>query len=369
MSIFALGARIAFGEKSLTELSAFSEDKVLIVTDSFLVTTELFDVVRSLLGPRVSVFSEVEPNPSVATIGKGLACYLSTEPDVVVALGGGSPIDAAKAMHMAALEAGMAASKGIVAVPTTSGSGSEVTSFSVITDENTHAKIPLVSPEMRPVLAVLDPYAVAGVPPKVTADSGMDVLTHAVEAYVATGASDFSDACAEKSVHLLCANLKRCYDEGSDLAARERMHNASNLAAIAFDNAGLGITHSLAHALGGQFPVAHGRLNAMLLPHVMRFNAERSDQAATKYAWLAHLVGKTSSGNVKAGVLSFIGAVERLRASLDMPARLSEAGVSVSEARELIPRLAATALEDGCTPANPVAPTVEDLIGLLRHVI
>lgn len=368
MTTFSLHTEIRFGERSLEDLSEFAGQSVLLVTDAFLATTELFEVVRTLLGPRVSVFSEVEPNPTISLIDKAVAYYLSVEPDIVVALGGGSPIDAAKAMHKAAVETGYGAPGGLVVVPTTSGSGSEVTSFAVVTDENTHAKIPMVSPDMRPKLAILDPIAVVGVPPKVTADAGMDVLTHAVEAYVSTSASDFSDACAEKAVHLLCANLHRCYVAGDDLEARERMHNASTLAAIAFDNTGLGIAHSLAHALGGRFPVAHGRLNAMLLPHVMAFNAERSEEAARRYAWLGLLTG-SSSGSVRAGVVSFIGAVERLRASLDMPARLVDAGVSSSDVRSHLDDLARTALADACTPSNPVQPTEGDLVTILRSLL
>ncbi|HQD22298.1 MAG TPA: 1-propanol dehydrogenase PduQ [Arachnia sp.] len=369
MTTFLLGTEIRFGPTALNELAEFAGSKVLLVTDAFLATTDLFDVVHTLLMPRVTVFRDVEPNPTVAMIGKGVACYLSADPDVVVALGGGSVIDAAKAMHKAALAAGYGASRGLVVIPTTSGSGSEVTSYAVVTDEKTHAKIPMVSPDLQPAIALLDPRAVVGCPPRVTADSGMDVLTHAVEAYVSTGASDFSDACAEKAVHLLCANLHRCYVQGADVEARERMHNGSTLAAMAFNNAGLGIAHSLAHALGGHFPVAHGRLNAMLLPHVMTYNAANCARAARKYAWLGHLTGSSSGSNVKAGVISFVAAVDRLRASLDMPARLSEAGIPARDVRGMLNELAAQAMGDGCTPSNPAAPTHDDLVAILRQVL
>lgn len=369
MTTFSLHTEIHFGHDSLEQLREYAADKVLLVTDEFLSTTGLYAQVLHLLGANTSVFNEVVPNPTVSLIARGVAQYLAVDPTVVVALGGGSSIDAAKAMHKAALDSGFGASKGLVVVPTTSGSGSEVTSFAVVTDEATHAKIPMISRDMLPTVAILDPHCVVGVPPRVTADSGMDVLTHAVEAYVSTDASDFSDACAEKSVHLLCANLQRCYEEGSDLEARERMHNASTLAAMAFNNSNLGINHSLAHALGGHFHVAHGRLNAMLMPHVMAYNAEHSERAATKYAWLAHLVGKSSGPNVKAGVLSFIAAVEKLNRSLGIPARLVDEGVDPAEVRALLNQLAEQALGDTCTPTNPVVPTHQDLVAILRRLL
>lgn len=369
MSVFSLHTEIHTGAKALDVLLQFRDMRVLIVTDAFLATTELFRDVRSRLGAQVTVFDEVTPNPTIQVVGKGAACYLAADPEVVVALGGGSPIDAAKAMHKAAIAIGEAAREGLIVIPTTSGSGSEVTSYSVITDEETHAKIPMVSQDLLPRMAILDPRAVIGVPPKVTADSGMDVLTHAVEAYVSLEAGDFSDACAEKSVQLLCTNLHTCYVDGANLEARRRMHNASTLAAMAFNNAGLGITHSLAHALGGRYPIAHGRLNAMLLPHVMAYNAERSERASRKYAWLAHLTATSSGGNVKASVASFIGAIDRLRVSLDIPSRLVDEGVSPTDFWSSLDDVARVALADGCTPANPVVPTHDDLVGILRRLM
>lgn len=261
MREFRLGTHVRIGADALSALDQFATRRVFLVTDAFLATTPVFADVESRLGDRVTRFTDVVPNPTIATVSKGVGAYLQARPDVVVAYGGGSVMDAAKAMHKAALDSGFGATAGLVAISTTSGSGSEVTSFAVLTDERTHTKIPLVSPDMVAKLAILDPDAVVGVPPRITADSGMDVLTHAVEAYVSLGACDFSDALAEKAVELVFAHLVRCYTHGDDRDARGHMHNASCLAAMAFDNVGLGITHSLAHALGGRFPIAHGRLN------------------------------------------------------------------------------------------------------------
>lgn len=368
MTTFSLATRIRFGDDALDELCQFAGRRVFVVTDSFLATTDVFAEVLRWLGDAVTVFDEVLPNPTIALIGKGVAAYLEARPDVVLAYGGGSPIDAAKAMHKAALDHGLGAPDGLVVIPTTSGSGSEVTSFSVITDENTHAKLPMVSPDLLPRLAILDTRAVLGVPPRTTADSGMDVLTHAIEAYVSTRASDFSDALAEKAAQLALTNLQRCYDDGSDVEARTRMHHASTMAAMAFDNAGLGIVHSLAHALGGRFPVAHGRLNAILLPHVIAFNAEHSERAAQRYAWLGHLAGSSAVG-ARAGTISCITRIEKLNAALGIGPRLSDCGVAPEELRSSLDELATTAMADGCTATTPVPPTHADLVALLRKLL
>lgn len=366
MREFRLGTHVRIGADALSALDQFATRRVFLVTDAFLATTPVFADVESRLGDRVTRFTDVVPNPTIATVSKGVGAYLQARPDVVVAYGGGSVMDAAKAMHKAALDSGFGATAGLVAIPTTSGSGSEVTSFAVLTDERTHTKIPLVSPDMVAKLAILDPDAVVGVPPRITADSGMDVLTHAVEAYVSLGACDFSDALAEKAVELVFAHLVRCYTHGDDRDARGHMHNASCLAAMAFDNVGLGITHSLAHALGGRFPIAHGRLNAMLLPHVVTFNAERSAAAAARYARLGRLVAPSATG--AAAVTSLVAGIRRLNHQLGIPELIVEEAVAQDEFREAVGGMAASALEDGCTPSNPVRPTREDLVLLLRKL-
>lgn len=366
MREFRLATHVRIGPDALGALDEHAGQRVLLVTDGFLATTPLFATVAGRLGEHVTIFCDVQPNPTIGTISRGTAAYLDARPDVVVAYGGGSVMDAAKAMHKAALDSGFGAVHGLVAIPTTSGSGSEVTSFAVLTDERTHTKIPLVSPDMVARVAILDPEAVVGVPPAITADSGMDVLTHAVEAYVSVGACDFSDALAEKAVELVVAHLVRCYTHGDDRDARGHMHNASCLAAMAFDNVGLGITHSLAHAVGGHFPIAHGRLNAMLLPHVIAFNAERSPAAADRYARLGRLVTPSATG--AAAVTSLVAAVRRLNGALGIPALIADAGVSTAEYRAVVDAMAGTALDDGCTATNPVRPSREDLVLLLRRL-
>jgi alcohol dehydrogenase, iron-dependent len=366
MREFRLATRVMVGADALEVLEEFREVPVFFVTDDFLATTEVYAKVVAKLGDQVTAFTGVKPNPSTSQIGDGVSVYMKARPEVVVAYGGGSVMDAAKVMHKAALDAGFGAPKGIVAIPTTSGSGSEVTSFAVVTDEQTHTKVPIVSQELVAGLAILDPEAVAGVPPHITADSGMDVLTHAIEAYVATGASDFSDALAEKSVELVFGNLARCYTHGDDMKARSHMHNASCMAAMAFDNAGLGIVHSMAHALGGHYPIAHGRLNALLLPHVIEFNADRSDRAAERYARLGRLLQPSARG--RAAVTSLVGSVERLRSALGIPSRLGELKVASDVLRRDENDLVAAALADGCTTTTPAAPSADDLKAILRKI-
>ena len=292
-----------------------------------------------------------------------------------MALGGGSPIDTAKAVRKLALEQGHDLPAGLVVIPTTSGSGSEVTSFAVVTDAESHAKLPLTSVDMLPEIAILDAEAVLTAPPRLTADSGMDAVSHAIEAYVATGANVFSDALAEKALRLADAALVRCFTDGSDAEAREQQHAAATMAGIAFQNAGLGIVHGLSHAIGGSFKVAHGRLNGILLPHVIAFNAgtlglrpQDLTDVARRYAALAAALGLQAS-NERNRVLALSGWVERLRRNLDMPATVTAAGVDRSEFLAAVPALAATALADFCTSGNPVAVTEADLAGILRHLV
>ena len=273
MQRFRVATTIYYGPDSLALLKDLAGRRVLVVTDAFMATTEVMGQVRQMLGgAEVRVFDRVEPNPSIDLISSGFKVLLDFEPEAIVALGGGSPIDTAKAVYKIAIEQGRRPAQGFIVIPTTSGSGSEVTSFAVVSDLKNHTKLPLTSEDMLPDVAILDPEAVRTAPAKVTADTGMDACSHALEAYVAKGASDFSDAVAEKAASLIFEWLPRAYADGADLEARERLHNASCLAGLAFENAGLGIVHSLSHALGGTFGAPHGRLNAMLMPHVLEFN-------------------------------------------------------------------------------------------------
>lgn len=376
MKRFRLATTLACGPDALGELSQLDGLRVLIVTDAFMATTELMDRVKTHLGTAtVSVFDQVQPNPDVHAVAAGLAAFIDFNPDALVALGGGSPIDTAKAVRRIALEQGHGLSGGFYVIPTTSGTGSEVSSFAVVTDPERDVKVPLSSAEMVADVAILDPDAVRTCPPRLTADSGMDAVSHAVEAYVARDHNDISDALAEKALRLSRAHLVTTYRDGDDLEARAHQQNAASMAGAAFENAGLGIVHGLSHSIGGSFHVAHGRLNGILMPAVISFNAGELDfgaaslsPTAERYAQLAEAAG-VSATTRRGLVLGLIELIRQVRHDLEMPATVTEAGVDRAEFRAAIPRLARLALKDFCTSGNPREASAKDLEGLLSAVI
>ena len=263
----------------------------------------------------------------------------------------------------------------LVAIPTTSGTGSEVTSFAVITDKKKNIKYPLADYELTPDIAIIDPDLVMSLPKKITADTGMDVLTHAIESYVSNMASDYTDGLAEKAIEIVFNYLPTAYEDGSNRLAREKMHNASCIAGMAFTNAFLGINHSLAHKLGGEFHIAHGRANAILLPYVIKYNSTKPTKfvsfpkyeyfiADEKYANIAKRLGLKSS-NTKEGVNSLINAIKDMNKKLDIPSNLKDEGINEKEFLEKLDMLAEKAFEDQCTTANPRLPLVAELKEIL----
>ncbi|MCW2307637.1 1-propanol dehydrogenase PduQ [Rhodobium gokarnense] len=364
---FSLRTEIVFGPGLLERLHAYRGQKVGIVTDAFMAGSGPLDRVMGYLADcDVLVFDEAVPEPPVATISKGARIFAEFRPDVLVALGGGSPIDAAKAILAIVRETDTSRTIPFVAIPTTSGTGSEVTAFAVISDPDKGRKFPLISPDLIPDVALLDAEFVRTAPAKVTADTGMDVITHGLEAMVATGASHFTDAFAEKSLELAFANLPRAYENGDDMEAREAMHQASCLAGLAFTAAGLGISHGLAHALGGRLHVIHGRLNAVLLPAVIAFNAANPD-AADRYARIARRIG-LDVPSTRAGVRGLIRAIEALNTRFAIPSTLSGLGVDIKEFGCIRSEIAAAALADACTASNPRKPSQPELESLLASV-
>ena len=275
-------------------------------------------------------------------------------------------MDAAKAMVLAAGKLAGGERLFFVAIPTTSGTGSEVTNFSVISDREAAAKYPLTDERMLPDAAILDAALTASVPPAVTADTGIDALTHAIEAYVSTRHNDFSDAAAEKAIRLIHTHLRTAYRYPDHMDARQRMHNASCLAGIAFNNSGLGLTHGMAHALGGRFHIPHGRANALVLPYVIEFNASRCPSAyAARYADIAGILGAARSSRNQS-IFNLIRAVRSLIAELDIPLTIRDAGISREDWDDALPRLARAAAADRCTETNPVLCTVEDITALFE---
>ena len=358
MDTFTLKPILYFGDSALSALEALAGRRVLVVTDEFLARRSglLERVTAHLKGCALSVFDAVKPDPSLQLVAQGVHALRQFGPEVVLAFGGGSPMDCAKAMRHFAGGPPLP----LWCVPTTAGTGSEVTSFAVLTDTDAGVKYPLVDGTLLPDAAVLDASLLSGVPPAVTADTGMDVLTHAAEACVAAGATPFTDALGEKAFVLAYQNLPAaCRGDG---AARGRMLLASCLSGIAFNAAGLGLCHALSHALGGKFHIPHGRLNAMLLPHVIAFNAAQKE-TAKKYARLAQLCGLSPTSR------ALVFGLNRLRGQLGQPQRLSACGVEAKVLKADGEAIAAAALADLCTPTNPRPATPRDVKGLLKELV
>ena len=403
MQWFKVPEKIYFEAGSIGYLEKMPDiSRAFIVTDESMVKLGYVDKILYYLRKRSKyvhseIFSEVESDPSFETINKGVKMMNEFKPDVIIALGGGSPIDAAKGMwlfyeHPDADVEGLklkfmdirkrtykfpklGIKAKLVAIPTTSGTGSEVTSFAVISDKNQNKKYPLADYELTPDVAIVDPDLVMSLPKGITADTGMDVLTHAIEAYVSNMASDYTDGLAEKAVELVFKNIREAYNNGSNRIAREKMHNASTIAGMAFTNAFLGINHSLAHKIGAEFHMPHGRINAILLPYVIKYNSEKPTKfvsfpkyeyfiADQKYADLSRRMNFPAYTNEE-GVWSLINEIKKLNADLDIPANFKDAGINEQEFLEKVDMLADRAFEDQCTTANPRLPLVSELKQIL----
>ncbi|MBP3831808.1 MAG: bifunctional acetaldehyde-CoA/alcohol dehydrogenase [Clostridia bacterium] len=404
MQWFKIPEKIYFEAGSIAYLEKMPDiERAFIVTDQGMVKLGYVDKILYHLRKRekhvhCEIFDEVESDPSFETVNKGLEMMRNFKPDVIIALGGGSPIDAAKGMwlfyeHPDADPEGLklkfmdirkrtykfpklGIKTKMVAIPTTSGTGSEVTSFAVLTDKVLGKKYPLADYELTPDVAIVDPDLVLSLPKTVTADTGMDVLTHALEAYVSNMASDFTDGLSEKAVELVVNYLPKAYTDGAnDTIAREKMHNASTIAGMSFTNAFLGVCHSLAHKIGAEFHLAHGRINAILLPYVIRYNATLPTKfvsfpkyeyfiADQKYAQMAKKIG-LKADTVEEGVSSLISKVKELNDFLGIPKSLKEAGIDEAEFMAKVDILADRAFEDQCTTANPRVPLVSELKQIL----
>lgn len=406
MQWFKVPPKIYFETGSIQYLEKMENiERAFIVTDPTMVKLGYVDKLLYYLRKRKQychskIYSNVEPDPDVTTIMRGVADMRDFNPDVIIALGGGSPIDAAKGMWLF-YEHPETSFEGIklkfmdirkrafhfpklgrkaqfVAIPTTSGTGSEVTAFSVITDrENGNIKYPLTDYALRPDVAIIDPQFAMSVPKPVTADTGIDVLTHALEAYVSTMASDFTDGLALQALDLVFTYLPRAYELGAaDKLAREKMHNASCIAGMAFTNAFLGLNHSMAHILGGEYHIPHGRANAVLLPWVIEYNAAKPTKFSTfpkygrfiadeKYAKAARFLG-LGGETVPASVTNLIKAVRELSERIGIPATIQACGINEAAFMGNLRSLAETAHADQCTGANPRYPLISEIEELYR---
>lgn len=370
-----LGIQIIAGEGALTRLRDAVGKSVLIVTDQSMVKFGVVaKVQKNLPNCKTAVFDSVVPDPPIEVVKAGVKVL--DDADTIIAVGGGSVIDAAKAVRMVAAHAMMRKAEAwtFIAIPTTSGTGSEVTDYSVITDADKGLKYPMKTKELRASMAILDPDLTVSVPPVVTADTGMDALTHALEAYISATANDFSDALCEKAVSYIFQYLPIAFKDGKNMEAREKLHIASCMAGIAFNEAGLGVNHGMAHAVGGKFHIAHGRINAMLLPYVMRFNADlehvqngKFSITAQKMQAMARRLGFPSAG-VRMGATNLIREIERLNRTVGIPATLVELGKDPQEVEELRDVMVAAALADATTQTNPRPVSVEQANEILTQL-
>ena len=378
MKSFDIKTKIYFGDQALDRLAEIPYQKVLVVTDPFIAQGELIDLVTEPLkrgNKQFEVFKDVVPDPPIEKISEGVKKMLEYRPDAIVAVGGGSAIDSSKSIREFALRVDHYAEVGLIAIPTTSGTGSEVTSFAVVTDPAAKVKYPLVSYSMMPDEAILDAELVKSVPPAVTADTGMDVFTHALEACVSINRSDFSNALAEKAIEICGVFLLRAFLDGSDMHARQKMHSASCLAGLAFNTASLGLNHGMAHQLGATFHIPHGRANAMLLPHIIEFNSDINKHsksrkeylpAVKRYATVAQILGLSSYNKIMT-VRSLVNWVQFMLKEMDIPLSISQIGtISEEEYFGAIDRMADAALADACTATNPRVPTKDDVIRIYK---
>lgn len=351
--------------------------KALIVTDAGLAKAGVASRVAGLLveqGIDSVIYDGARPNPTIANVEQGLALLQQHGCDFVISLGGGSPHDCAKGIALCASNGGhisdyegvdrsARAQLPLVAINTTAGTASEMTRFCIITDQTRHVKMAIIDRNVTPILSVNDPQMMVGMPPALTAATGMDALTHAIEAYVSTAATPITDACALKAIGLIAGNLLRAVEQGDDLQARENMAYAQFLAGMAFNNASLGYVHAMAHQLGGYYDLPHGVCNAVLLPHVQRFNASVS---AVRLTDVAHAMGESIRGlSPEAGAQAAIRAISELSASVGIPAGLSELGALAAD----IPILAANALKDACGLTNPRHADQQQIEDIFRQAL
>lgn len=400
MQWFKVPPKIYFEEDSIQYLEKMEGiSRAFIVTDPVMVQLGNVNKILHYLRKREQychseIYSDVESDPSVECIMRGVEAMRAFNPDVIIAIGGGSAIDAAKGMWLfyehpetsfdglrqrfldirkrAFKFPKLGAKTKLVAIPTTSGTGSEVTSFSVITDKkNGNIKYPLADYALTPDVAIIDPQFTRSMPKSIVADTGLDVLTHAIEAYVSVMASDYTDGLALQATEMVFHYLKASYN--GDNLAREKMHNASCIAGMAFTNAFLGLNHSMAHKLGGEFHIPHGRANAILLPYVIAYNATRPTKFAAfpkykeyiadeRYAKLAWRCGLCNVGTeTQTAVNSLIEAVRKLMKETDRPMTIRDCGISEEEFLAKVDELSYKAFEDQCTTANPVYPLVSEI--------
>lgn len=370
---------IVFGEDALNRLEELTGQRAFIVTDANMVRLGFVERVQERLAVaniESAVFSEVEPDPSLQTVRRCAAAMAAYGPDWIIGLGGGSSLDAAKAAWLlyerpdvdpAAInpfdDFGLRARARLIAIPTTSGTGADVTWAVVLTDTAEGRKLGLGSRELTPDIAIVDPSFVMGLPPQITADTGMDALTHAIEGYTSTYYNDFSDGLCLKAIQLVFTYLPRAYADGADAEAREHMHNAASIAGLGFGNAMAALAHAMGHALGGVFHTPHGRAVGLFLPYTIEYTA---NAGAGRYADIAHLLHLPAQDEATAAA-SLVAAVRELQQEINQPASLRALGITPEAFEEAIPHLIANTESDTQLVMSPRVPDSRELERLLRY--
>ncbi len=381
MKQFHINTEIFFGESALDRLYDLNFSSILIITDPFVVSSGMVTLLTNRLDKariEYDLFTDVVPDPPVEKVISGVAAALSKKYPCIIGVGGGSAIDTAKAVRKFATQMDETYKPYLIAVPTTSGTGSEVTCFAVISNPDEGRKYPLAEEQLLPDEAILDEVLVKSVPASVTADTGMDVMTHAIEAYVSTNNNEFSGALAEKAVEISGQFLIRSFSSCEDTHARRKMHIASCLAGLAFNSASLGLNHGMAHQLGARFHIPHGRANAILLPYIIEFNSgitltNRSQReypsCVKKYCNLARILGVSNMNEVTT-IRALISYLHFLNAEMGIPSRVSEAcpNLTKEEYDAQLDAMAEAALRDGCTATNPRIPMKPDIIEIYKKI-
>ncbi|MCH1920204.1 L-threonine dehydrogenase [Shewanella sp. A3A] len=364
-------------DEAVSDIKSFGFKHALIVTDKPLVDIGIVGSVAEKLGSAglaATVYDGVHPNPTVSNVEAGLKLLHANKCDCVISLGGGSPHDCAKGIALVASNGGNIADyEGLdqsakpqlplISINTTAGTASEMTRFCIITDEKRHIKMAIVDKHVTPILSVNDPELMLKKPKGLTAATGMDALTHAVEAYVSTAATPITDACAIKAIEIIRDNLRTAVNEGSNIEAREQMAYAQFLAGMAFNNASLGYVHAMAHQLGGFYDLPHGVCNALLLPFVQEYNAQ---VAAPRLKDVAKALGVDVTAMSDAeGAQAAINTIKALAKDINIPANLTTIGVKAED----IPTLATNALKDACGLTNPKQATHEEICQIFKNAM
>jgi len=377
VKLFDIKPEIMYGENSIEKLQTISFGKVCIVTDKRIGELGLLKILTDILDAKkvnYQIFFEVVPDPTTAVIEKGLMSIIQFKPDALIAIGGGSSIDTAKAIiyYCIKLKENFIKENTIekpyfIAIPTTAGTGSEVTEYAVITNSDTLVKTPIADKIMLPDLAILDPQFTLSAPDFITADTGMDALTHSIEAYVSRNANEFSDAYALQSIKLIYENLLTTYKDGSNMTGRDKLMIASCMAGISFNNSSLGINHSIAHTIGSNFHLPHGKSNAIILPYVIEYNM-KDPRATKRYSEIAIHVGLDFK-DIKINAQSLAESIKMLNKALGIPGNLTEAGIDKSLVIDKLDSLALQAMKDMCTSGNPIKPSIDDLKSIFLTLV